>query len=588
MTTNYNIEPYFDDFDSTKNYVKVLFKPGVSVQARELTQLQTAIQEQIKALGGFMFKNESLVSGGQQNQTKVDFIDVDTSTVDDITPFLDKKIISTSGAKAKVVYVENNYAKGVSRLYYAKLNAISIAAGEEITEDAVIPSTPTITTLSSIGNSILYTLEQSVFYVNGYFVVSPKQSIIVGDGSILPTAKVGLNVVEDIITYQDDESLLDNAIGAPNYAAPGADRVQIQLNLTTLPYDVVAEQNAENMVPNTDDNFIELARYVGGKKTFSLNAESLGKIEDILARRTYDESGDYTVKAFNVSAKKDASGDSSRLNLEISPGKAYVKGYEFETQSNFSLNLPKARELAEVSNRVTSTDYGDYFLINIPTGGVLDYTANAIVNIKAASTVIGTCQVYMCKRESATKLRLYVADIKLTAGALNTATSLENGAWAAAIDSANSNKLYTGKKNSFIVPIGFTPIKTLLDVSYITQAKLSAIASSTQLILTNAISQNKQFISTTPADYLIVNTVDSQIVNSGYTITITGNQSITVDGTFVSGNTYNIYAKISVASGALKSKTLTSATIYVQNSTAQSINLGVADAFRVVSITAQQ
>ena len=36
-----------DDFDETKNYHRVLFRPGYAVQARELTQLQTALQAQI-------------------------------------------------------------------------------------------------------------------------------------------------------------------------------------------------------------------------------------------------------------------------------------------------------------------------------------------------------------------------------------------------------------------------------------------------------------------------------------------------------------------------------------------------------------
>ena len=30
-------DPYYDDFDKTKNYLKILFKPGFAVQARELT-----------------------------------------------------------------------------------------------------------------------------------------------------------------------------------------------------------------------------------------------------------------------------------------------------------------------------------------------------------------------------------------------------------------------------------------------------------------------------------------------------------------------------------------------------------------------
>ena len=42
--TNLNINPYYDDYDSEKNFYKVLFKPGFPVQARELTTLQSLLQ----------------------------------------------------------------------------------------------------------------------------------------------------------------------------------------------------------------------------------------------------------------------------------------------------------------------------------------------------------------------------------------------------------------------------------------------------------------------------------------------------------------------------------------------------------------
>ena len=47
--TNLNISPYFDDFDASKNFYKILFKPGVPVQARELTSLQSYLQNQLKS-----------------------------------------------------------------------------------------------------------------------------------------------------------------------------------------------------------------------------------------------------------------------------------------------------------------------------------------------------------------------------------------------------------------------------------------------------------------------------------------------------------------------------------------------------------
>ena len=36
----FNTDPYWDDFNEDKKYLRMLFKPGRAVQAREITQLQ--------------------------------------------------------------------------------------------------------------------------------------------------------------------------------------------------------------------------------------------------------------------------------------------------------------------------------------------------------------------------------------------------------------------------------------------------------------------------------------------------------------------------------------------------------------------
>ena len=53
---NYNIAPYYDDHDESKNYHRVLFRPGFAVQARELTQLQTSLYSQVDKLGQYIQK----------------------------------------------------------------------------------------------------------------------------------------------------------------------------------------------------------------------------------------------------------------------------------------------------------------------------------------------------------------------------------------------------------------------------------------------------------------------------------------------------------------------------------------------------
>ena len=67
QNTNLNVNPYFDDFDKNKNFNKVLFKPGTPVQARELTTLQSILQDQIEKFGQHMFKEGSIVIPGTTN-----------------------------------------------------------------------------------------------------------------------------------------------------------------------------------------------------------------------------------------------------------------------------------------------------------------------------------------------------------------------------------------------------------------------------------------------------------------------------------------------------------------------------------------
>ena len=63
LETNFNVSPYFDDYDEAKEFYKILFRPSVSVQVRELNQLQTILQNQIERFGNHVFKNGTIVSG---------------------------------------------------------------------------------------------------------------------------------------------------------------------------------------------------------------------------------------------------------------------------------------------------------------------------------------------------------------------------------------------------------------------------------------------------------------------------------------------------------------------------------------------
>lgn len=115
IETNLNITPYYDDFDQDKDYYKVLFRPGVSVQTRELTQLQTILQNQIERFGDHVFKSGTIISGCNfQFIEKYDFVKVQDVQLDnqpiDLPGYLDLNVRNAANLVAKVI----NYKSGFS------------------------------------------------------------------------------------------------------------------------------------------------------------------------------------------------------------------------------------------------------------------------------------------------------------------------------------------------------------------------------------------------------------------------------------------------------------------------------------------
>lgn len=582
---NYNIDPYFDDFDPKKNYVKVMFKPGVPVQARELTQMQSAIQQQIRSIGGFLFKNESLVLGGESQSFNVIYTDVLSV---DLSLYVNKNFVSdVNGSKIRVIYYKNNISPGISRLYFSYLNGNRLDISEVLTEDTVSPSVPSITITNktdNLGIAKAFKLLESVFYIKDYFVVAPEQTIVLGDTGY-PTAKVGLRVTEEITTYQDDDTLLDPSSGTNNYAAPGADRIQISLDLIVTSYDPISESNAENMVENTEDNFIELARFNRGILVKSLKDPSLGALEDIIARRTYDESGDYTVRPFRAKATKSVKKDPSKLSIAIEPGKAYVKGYEFETTSTINVDLEKARNYDSEQNVVLQAGYGDYFVIDT-ISGLIAYNQNDQIDLKDTGVTIGTAKIIYVKGIDATKVRLYVSDVLITnpAKSIQDVTDLGDGVWSANVDATgNSQVLYRGKRKHILIPFSDSPIKRVYDTSYISQTSIDGTGTGSSVALT-LTGNDKSFVSGDALDYVAFDSGTGTRVNVT-SVDVTSDTTVTLQGSFTLSTTYTVYAKVSINS-QLKTKTRTKQTIYIANSNSEKVSLGIADVYKINKITA--
>ena len=256
QNTNLNIAPYFDDFDSDKGFLKVLFKPGYPVQARELTTLQSVLQNQIDTFGQGVYKEGSMVvPGGITLNKDVKCIVIQNNYLNlDVELYrsqLDGKIIkgSTSGVRARILFsissatsTKGNITFYVNYLQKADDNdTTTFTDGETFTcEDDITYQSTTIASgsplaqlLNSGANSIGSTanIGRGVYYVRGYFVTVAEQTLILDQYDITPSYKVGLKVEERIVTADEDESLYDNAIGSTNFSAPGADRFKIILTL---------------------------------------------------------------------------------------------------------------------------------------------------------------------------------------------------------------------------------------------------------------------------------------------------------------------------------------------------------------------
>ena len=110
MTINLNTDPYYDDYSELKDFYRILFRPGFAVQARELTQIQTILQNQVSRIGDHFFKNGSQIIPGSVNvDNEVHFAKLETTQDSvEVTTYLTQfqnKIITgaTSGVTAVVL-----------------------------------------------------------------------------------------------------------------------------------------------------------------------------------------------------------------------------------------------------------------------------------------------------------------------------------------------------------------------------------------------------------------------------------------------------------------------------------------------------
>lgn len=523
--------PYYDDFDESKNYLKILFKPGYAVQARELTQLQTSLQSQIERFGNHVFKNGTPVLGSYMTEKTVSFIRLNESTPSASYNLLKNDIISGTGSnanlKAKVIHVEDGLSSSTDDNYPVLfLQYLSgggtgsdfFSLGQDVystTQNVNVALKGTTTDFVAFsGEAKAFSIDTGVYYVDGFFVhvspqtivpsrisatgdTEPNQTITLSLGQVppdgvrlfsLPTSRIGLQINKQIVDNIDDPTLVDPARGSYNFSAPGADRYQVDPVLSFKSFNI----NSNTPSNFVDEDFIDTLRVENGVITKRYDRTEYSKLEETLARRTFDESGNYAVRPFNatvlehfkrdkydvdvnltsagqffnvgdivqstlggvsgptaevldvsdrtlfvgataqrltvdmsrgrynedvtlkqlsdgdiatgtisnVTFKPDATGifeteqggDSSKLAVTVSPGKAYVYGYEFENQSTTIIPTDKARTTNSLTGVNLNATIGNYIVAETPqlptTDSAIRYSNNRFLSYPFSSTVL--------------------------------------------------------------------------------------------------------------------------------------------------------------------------------------------------------
>ena len=399
QNTNLNVTPYYDDFDKDKNFYKVLFRPGFPIQARELTTMQSIMQNQVENMGQHFFKEGAMVIPGQIGYDldvqaillQQNFLGAD---VELYRTQLNGKTITgvTTGIKAKVLYsissVESE--RGYITLYVKYIDSADSTSettvktfkdNEQLLADADITFGTTLIEEGSPFGQMLPNeataiassayINEGVYFIRGYFVDVPSSYIILDQYTNTPSYRVGLAVSESIITSEDDPSLNDNAAGTSNYSAPGAHRFRIRTTLVKKAID-----------DDSDKNFVELLRLRNSRVQQFVERTEYSELERSLALRTYEESGDYAVDSFDMTIREHLddgfnngvfpAGEESAAgqvasdeyySCEVSPGKAYVKGYRIENLAPTYVDVPKARDTRAVQNTTIPFELAQSILV---------------------------------------------------------------------------------------------------------------------------------------------------------------------------------------------------------------------------------
>ena len=480
IRTDLSIGPYYDDYDITKQYHRVLFRPGYAVQARELTQLQTILQNQVEQFGDNIFKEGSIIKGCNFTElSSLKFVKLSDTTLDVrdfVGGFDDETGIETfyelegqeTLLKALIISasfgLETN-APDLNTFYInylntndsqvkvfergEKLKVFKYTIQDGVTSPGLEVAEFTVTLRSNhVGDSFGIESGVGVVYQRGHFLYAKQQTVIISNYNNVPDkVSVGYKVKESIITALSDNSLYDNSINTPNQNAPGANRLKLEPILT-----VKSTADAD-----ADPTFFTIARYINGVAVQLRDVSQYNVLGEEMARRTFEESGNYIVRGFNTKMIE----RNDQLQATIQPGVAYVKGYRIENRGDVPVVIDQLEQTDTLiqQNQPVSFNYGSYVEIaNTSVLGTLPVAAYTAADLMAGAAKIGTAMV-----RNYTPNRVYLSNIRMINSNTNFSdvTSIKGTDGSVAINPVIRQK----SNDSLVFNIGETFIKSVSDIS---------------------------------------------------------------------------------------------------------------------------
>lgn len=561
--------------------MRVLFKPSLAVQARELTQLQTILNKQLDLFSSHVFKEGSLVYGGAWNidnqyyyvqvrdndylANNVNVVNFTNTSITGLSSNLTAIVVNTadgneSSSNTKTLFVK--YNKGASNTFFTP--------GERLVANNGV-SANVISSNTAVGTGFAFSIEEGVLFAKDHYVPFDKQTIVVDRYNVnTANAHVGFNLTEEIVTVNDDTTLNSLAQGTPNESAPGADRLKLTASLTK--YDLGA---------NTGTDFVELLQINQGVIEERYEKPQYSIIKDELARRTYDESGDYFISGLSVNVrdhlKTDENngyltlaqgGNADLIAVGIEPGKAYIRGYDFENLITRYIELRKGINSVDLEEQVVSANYGNYVVVDEVAGAwnvndgdtvtIYDTAQNAVStrNYSTSSpsgNVIGTAKVKTIERvsgnhgEPSTTYNLYLFDVQMSNAAFCDSRSfyIDNAfgsdGFADSVVTANSACLNEVSFNKAIFPLSASYVRRIrnssgnVDTSYEFYRRYNVSIGTGGTFTINTGSANEIF------PYSVGALNDTQknqfyiVLDNTAEVTLTGNVSITSGSNNVTG-----------------------------------------------------